>query len=98
MRERREMRTLEKQNPGWWSIGRQRIGAAPVPGLKRVRLAQGLSVRKLADRVGGMSPDTIYRLEHMKQGAKPETRRKLAFALRTTQTDLFTPDGGELIE
>ncbi len=94
------MHTTEKRmnNPEWWTIGRQRIGAAPVPGLRRVRLEAGLSVRKLADRVGGMSPDTIYRLEHGKQGAKPETRRKLAFALRTTQTDLFTPDGGELIE
>jgi len=94
------MRTTEKRtnNPEWWTMGRQRIGAAPLPGLKRVRAESGLSVRKLADRVGGMSHDTIYRLEHLKQGAKPETRRKLASALKTTQTELFTPDGGELIE
>ncbi len=92
------MRTLEKQNPGWWSMGRQRIGAAPLPGLKRVRAESGLSVRKLAVLAGGMSPDTIYRLENGKQGAKPPTRRKLAAALGTTQTELFTPDSEELIE
>ncbi len=93
------MQTTEKRtNPEWWSMGRQRIGAVPLPGLKRVRAESGLSVRKLADRVGGMSHDTIYRLEHLKQGAKPHTRRKLAAALKTTQTELFTPDEEELIE
>lgn len=61
-------------------------------------MERGLSIRELAKRAGGMSHDTIYRLEHGKQGAKPETRRKLAAALKTTQIELFTPDRGEVNE
>lgn len=66
-------------------------GTYLLPGLSRLREQQGYSVRKLAARAK-MSPDTVSRLENLQRGAEPETRRKLAIALKTSIKELRTPD------
>jgi DNA-binding XRE family transcriptional regulator len=66
-------------------------GTYALPGLARVRKERGYSIRKLAERAE-VTPDTVWRLETCKRGAEPKTRRKLAYALRTTVRELRTPN------
>jgi HTH-type transcriptional regulator, competence development regulator len=66
-------------------------GTYLLPGLARMRKERELSIRELAEKAG-VTPDTVWRLETCKRGAEPDTRRKLARALRTTVKELRTPD------
>jgi DNA-binding XRE family transcriptional regulator len=67
--------------------GQCRNRSIPLPSLRELRQAQGLSQRKLG-KVANVSPGTIYRLEGEQRGAYPLTVRKLAEALRVSPTEL----------
>ncbi len=66
---------------------RRKPGTLLLHGLARLREERGYSVRELAG-LAGVSPDTVYTLEHLKRGAEPKTRRLLAKALETSIKDL----------
>ena len=70
---------------------RMKPGTTLLPGLRRVRTERNLSIRELASRAN-VSPNTVYLLEHLKSGAEPKTRRKLADALDTGVRVLWTQD------
>lgn len=70
---------------------RMKPGTMLLPGLSRIRVERGLSIRKLAS-VAGVSHDTVWRLETLQRGAEPETRRKLARALGVGIRDLRKTD------
>lgn len=59
-----------------------------LPGLRRVRKSQGLSLRKLAEEAG-MSYVHISRLERGEHHATIDTAKKLAKALRTHLNELI---------
>lgn len=66
---------------------RRKPGTLLLHGLGRLREERDYSIRELA-RMAEVSPDTVYRLEHLKRGAEPKTRRALAKALGTSIKDL----------
>ena len=70
-------------------------GSYLLPGLKRVRLDAGLSIRELAAKAE-VSPDTVWRVETLRRGAEPRTRRRIARALKTSIAELRTPDREEV--
>jgi len=72
-------------------ISRIKPGSILLPGLKRLREENELSIRELAKKAE-VAPDTIWRLETLQRGAESKTRRKLARALGTTVRDLRTSD------
>ena len=57
---------------------------------KELRIARGMSIRKLAEEAG-VSTETIYSLEHGRRDfIWPKTARKLAGALGVSLEDLFS--------
>ncbi len=75
---------------------RRKPGTLLLHGLARLREERGYSMRELA-RLAELSPDTVFRLEHLQRGAEPKTRRRLAKALGTTIKDLKAkePEDGD---
>ena len=69
----------------------KKAGTYYLPGLKRVRHDRELSIRELAARAR-VGSDTVWKVETLRRGAEPKTRRKLARALGTTLRELRTPD------
>ena len=61
--------------------------------LRRLRAAQPLTVRELADR-SGVSYNTITMLENRHRTANPSTVRRLASALGVEPRELMDQDGG----
>jgi transcriptional regulator with XRE-family HTH domain len=57
-----------------------KAGTAFLPGLKRVREKQHLSLKQLSDKAE-VSKDTVWKLETLQRAAEQKTRRKLARAL-----------------
>jgi transcriptional regulator with XRE-family HTH domain len=55
--------------------------------LQKLRINQGLSQRKLADRAG-LSPGAVWRLEHHGSG-RPDTLKKVADVLGVRPVDLL---------
>ncbi len=72
-------------------VSKIKPGAFLLPGLRRLRNERDLSMRELAEKAG-VAPDTVWQLENLRRGAEPKTRRKLAYALKTTVKELRTPD------
>ena len=67
-----------------------KAGTALLPGLKRVREEQRLSLKQLSD-MAEVSKDTVWKLETLQRAAEQKTRRKLARALGVGIKDLKTP-------
>ena len=60
-----------------------------VPGLRRVRELKLMTIRELA-AAAGVSPNTVFRIEHGKP-AELRTIRKLAAALAVKPAELMAP-------
>ena len=58
-----------------------------LPGLRAARIAEGLSQRNLAERIGA-SQRTICELENQRRGAYPKTIRRLSKALKLKPIEL----------
>jgi len=71
-------------------------GTVYLPGLKRVRDEQQLSLQELSD-MAGVSKDAIWHLETLRRAAEQRTRRKLAKALGVRVRELQMANEGEAI-
>ena len=69
----RVIRRMLRKHPNARGIG--------LPGLRAARIAEGLSQRDLAKRIGA-SQRTISELENRRRGAYPKTIRRLSKALK----------------
>jgi len=72
-------------------VRRLKPGAMLLPGLAKIREDRNYSIRELA-QIAGVSPNTVFLLEHLKGGAEQRTRRKLARALEVGVRDLLNPE------
>jgi len=75
---------------------RMKPGTVYLPGLKRVRDEQQLSLQELSD-MAGVSKDAIWHLETLRRAAEQRTRRKLAKALGVRVRELQMANEGEAI-
>jgi DNA-binding XRE family transcriptional regulator len=88
----RMFRRMLREHPNSRGIG--------LPGLRAARIAEGLSQRDLAQRIGA-SQRTIRELENQSRGAYPKTIRRLSKALGlkpielTFRTDIVPKIGGD---
>jgi transcriptional regulator with XRE-family HTH domain len=69
----------------------------PLPHLRRLRAARGLSRGQLA-RAAGVGPTTVHGLETWSYGATPATIARLARALGVQEVDLVGPEALETAE
>jgi transcriptional regulator with XRE-family HTH domain len=76
------------------SGGKRRRGpGVPLPGLLRLRVVRGYTVRALAE-ASGVTPSTISKLERGRRGAQVSTVHKLAAALDADPGMLLDPPVG----
>ena len=91
----RMFRRMLRKHPNARGIG--------LPGLRAARIAEGLSQRDLAQRIGA-SQRTICELENQSRGAYPKTMSRLSKALGlrpielTFRTDIVPKIGGDAHE
>lgn len=67
---------------------------APLPGLRRLRLAKGLTVRELADATG-ISKSSLFNAEkpQARSGVQLQTAQRLAEYFGVTVDELLHPQG-----
>jgi transcriptional regulator with XRE-family HTH domain len=73
-----EPKARQNRKPTKWSYLR---------GLKYCREQRGISLRQLS-AISGVTTDTIWRLENLRRAARPETRKKIAKALRVPSREI----------